>query len=190
MAKFRHISTKLVLVLDAGTVNGKKTAKRVTISNIREDVSADTLWELAEALGKVLAYPAAQVRLYKEEAIERENTDGDALETSGVQKEAGTGAARAKGAPAPLSLAPRGGALPVENAPARILPGGNKRQTGNTYHGSGGIQPVSNLNSRRGPPAAYRGDRGRLAVSAHAAVITQSSVILASLFSNIERLLS
>lgn len=101
MAKFRHISAKMVLVLDVGTEDGKKRRKRVTISNIREDASADALLELAEALGKLLAYPVTEVRLYTVEAVEREDGDerkdgdGDAPRTGGVPKGAEAGTARA-----------------------------------------------------------------------------------------------
>lgn len=94
MAKFRYISAQLVLVPDAGTEGGKKTRKRVTVSEIWEEVSADALWELAETPGKLLGYPVAEVRLHSEEAVEREDDNRDADENGGVPKTADTDMAR------------------------------------------------------------------------------------------------
>lgn len=86
----RHISTKLVLALDAGQVNGKKATKRVTISGLREGVSADAIGELVRALEKLLEYPVDTIKIHTVSAIERvaENEEDDrenAAEAAGAE---------------------------------------------------------------------------------------------------------
>lgn len=70
-ARETHISTKLVLALNAGQVNGKKATKRVTISGLREGLSAGALWELVSVLEKLLEYPVDTVKIHTVSAIER-----------------------------------------------------------------------------------------------------------------------
>lgn len=69
-ARETHISTKLVLELDARQINGKKATKRVTISGLREGLSADALWELVSVLGKLLEYPMETIKIHTVSAVE------------------------------------------------------------------------------------------------------------------------
>lgn len=78
----RHISTKLVLTLNAGQVNGKKTTKRVTVSGLREDVTADEILEVVTALKKLLEHPVDTIRIHTVSSIERASENEDFAETA------------------------------------------------------------------------------------------------------------
>lgn len=111
IAKITHVATKLVLALDAGTENGRKVTKRVTISNLREDVSADAIWEMADALEKLLKYPVLSVKIHTVSLIERaaEEKGGDAEIAAGtIIEAAGAKNSRPDGRAAAPGIAGRG----------------------------------------------------------------------------------
>lgn len=86
----KHISTKLVLTLDAGQINGKKTTKRVTISGLREDVSADAILEAISMLEKLLEHPVDTIKIHTVSAIERvaENEENSTESAEAAVREA------------------------------------------------------------------------------------------------------
>lgn len=64
MAAINPISTALRLVINTGTDGGKQVTKTVSISNIRENASADVLAAVAAELGELLEFPVEAVKKY------------------------------------------------------------------------------------------------------------------------------
>lgn len=64
MATESRISTTVRLTLNAGTSGDKLITKNVSVGNISESATADTLVKAAGAFATLLEYPVAAVKKY------------------------------------------------------------------------------------------------------------------------------
>lgn len=64
MAIINPVSAALRLTINTGMDGSKQITKTVSLGNISESVSADSLAAVAAALGNLLEYPVAAVKKY------------------------------------------------------------------------------------------------------------------------------
>lgn len=133
-----HVSTKLVLTLDAGDAGGKRTKKTVTISGLREDISGDAVLEAVNALEKLLTHPVADVKLHTVSVIERRDEYEEEAETAAAK---GPSPDARPAARAFVFAGPANGLLPQNND----FPGGISRP----------VQPMHNIFPRAGRLRPY-----------------------------------
>lgn len=72
MTTITPISTVVSLTLDAGTDGDRQVKKTVSIRNISDTASADTLMNAAGALGGLLEYPVTAVKKHSVSVLEAE----------------------------------------------------------------------------------------------------------------------
>lgn len=72
MATIIPISTAISLTLDAGTDGDRQIKKTVSLRNISDTASADTLMNAANALGGLLEFPVATVKKHSVSMLEAE----------------------------------------------------------------------------------------------------------------------